>query len=116
LVIGLVTAALADASESARDGGVSLKHLIEPWPGVEVARVDSNVWAVGIREFGSAFSKSVLVLIDVIKRYLPRTPKIPVERSQLRVPLQGKQPGTSVYSMSSCLWGKWLFQLSKTTE
>jgi len=29
---------------------------------------------------------------------------------------QGKQQGTSVYSMSSCLWGKWLLQLSKTTE
>jgi hypothetical protein len=29
---------------------------------------------------------------------------------------QEKQQGTSVYSMSSCLWGKWLLQLSKTTE
>jgi iron complex outermembrane receptor protein len=29
---------------------------------------------------------------------------------------QGKQQGTSVYSMSSCLWGKCLLQLSKATE
>ncbi len=40
-------------------------------PGVEVARVNSSVWAVGIRGFGSAFSKSVLVLIDGRSVYAP---------------------------------------------
>jgi iron complex outermembrane receptor protein len=38
---------------------------------VEVARVNSSVWAVGIRGFGSAFSKSVLVLIDGRSVYTP---------------------------------------------
>ncbi|MGH9332990.1 MAG: TonB-dependent receptor plug domain-containing protein, partial [Vicinamibacteria bacterium] len=33
-------------------------------PGVEVARIDSNKWAVGVRGFGTRLSKSVLVLID----------------------------------------------------
>jgi len=36
-----------------------------------VARVNSSVWAVGIRGFGSAFSKSVLVLIDGRSVYTP---------------------------------------------
>ena len=33
-------------------------------PGVEVARINSDTWAIGIRGFGSRLSRSVLVLID----------------------------------------------------
>jgi len=33
-------------------------------PGVEVARVDSNTWSLGVRGFESTLSRSVLVLID----------------------------------------------------
>jgi outer membrane receptor for ferrienterochelin and colicin len=33
-------------------------------PGVRVSRGVSNTWAIGIRGFGSLFSKSVLVVID----------------------------------------------------
>jgi iron complex outermembrane receptor protein len=40
-------------------------------PGVEVARINSNIWSVAIRGFGSAFSKSVLVLIDGRSVYTP---------------------------------------------
>src|SRR5258707_13372148 len=114
-----------------RSGATSIPEVLRLVPGVEVARVNANVWAVGIRGFGSAFSKSVLVLIDGRSVYTPlfagvewnvqnvlledverievvrgpggtiwgsnavnlitslrRTPKIPVERSQLRVPIR----------------------------
>lgn len=40
-------------------------------PGVEVARTDSDHWAVGIRGFGGQFSKSLLVLIDGRSVYTP---------------------------------------------
>jgi len=54
-----------------RSGATSIPELLRLVPGVEVARVNSNVWAVGIRGFGSAFSKSVLVLIDGRSVYTP---------------------------------------------
>src|SRR6185295_6993019 len=40
-------------------------------PGVEVARINSSFWSVGIRGFGSRLSRSVLVLIDGRSVYTP---------------------------------------------
>src|SRR6267143_649290 len=40
-------------------------------PGVEVARVDSNTWSLGVRGFESTLSRSVLVLIDGRSVYTP---------------------------------------------
>jgi iron complex outermembrane receptor protein len=54
-----------------RSGATSLPELLRLVPGVEVARVNSNQWSVGIRGFGSSFSKSVLVLIDGRSVYTP---------------------------------------------
>src|SRR5882672_3526534 len=54
-----------------RSGATSIPEVLRLVPGVEVARVNSNVWAVGIRGFGSGFSKSVLVLIDGRSVYTP---------------------------------------------
>ena len=42
-----------------RSGATSLPEVLRLVPGVEVARVDSDHWAVGIRGFGNGFSKSV---------------------------------------------------------
>lgn len=47
-----------------RSGAVTLPDLLRTVPGVEVAQIQSNNWAVGIRGFGSAFSRGVLLLID----------------------------------------------------
>ncbi|HEV7512704.1 MAG TPA: TonB-dependent receptor [Candidatus Acidoferrum sp.] len=54
-----------------RSGATSIPEVLRLVPGVEVARIDSNQWAVGIRGFGSSFSKSVLVLIDGRSVYTP---------------------------------------------
>src|SRR6266436_9206469 len=54
-----------------RSGATSIPEVLRLVPGVEVARVNSNVWSVGIRGFGSGFSKSVLVLIDGRSVYTP---------------------------------------------
>ncbi|HKV05736.1 MAG TPA: TonB-dependent receptor [Candidatus Acidoferrales bacterium] len=54
-----------------RSGATSIPELLRWVPGVEVARVDSDHWSVGIRGFGSQFSKSVLVLIDGRSVYSP---------------------------------------------
>lgn len=47
-----------------RYGATSIPDALRLAPGVEVARVDSNHWSVGIRGFGTRLNRSVLVLID----------------------------------------------------
>ena len=54
-----------------RSGAVSLPELMRLIPGVHVARIDSDHWAVGVRGFGDSFSKSLLVLIDGRSIYTP---------------------------------------------
>ncbi|MGH9468896.1 MAG: TonB-dependent receptor plug domain-containing protein, partial [Terriglobia bacterium] len=54
-----------------RSGATSIPEALRLAPGVEVARVDSDHWAIGVRGFQSGFSKSVLVLIDGRSVYTP---------------------------------------------
>ncbi|MGH9575292.1 MAG: TonB-dependent receptor plug domain-containing protein [Candidatus Acidiferrales bacterium] len=54
-----------------RSGATSIPELLRTVPGVDVARIDSDHWSIGIRGFGSEFSKSVLVLIDGRSVYSP---------------------------------------------
>jgi iron complex outermembrane receptor protein len=54
-----------------RSGATTIPELLRLAPGVEVARIDSDHWAVGIRGFGGEFSKSLLVLIDGRSVYSP---------------------------------------------
>jgi iron complex outermembrane receptor protein len=54
-----------------RSGATSVPEVLRLVPGVEVARINSNQWSVSIRGFGSAFSRSVLVLIDGRSVYTP---------------------------------------------
>jgi iron complex outermembrane recepter protein len=54
-----------------RSGATSIPEALRMAPGVEVARVDSNTWALGMRGFESSLSRSVLVLIDGRSVYTP---------------------------------------------
>lgn len=54
-----------------RSGVTTIPELLRLVPGVEVARIDSDHWAVGVRGFGGEFSKSLLVLIDGRSVYSP---------------------------------------------
>ena len=47
-----------------RSGANTIPDALRLAPGVEVAQIDGNKWAVGIRGFGTRLSRSVLVLID----------------------------------------------------
>ena len=47
-----------------RSGVTTIAEALRLAPGVEVARIDSDKWSIGIRGFGSRLSRSVLVLID----------------------------------------------------
>jgi iron complex outermembrane receptor protein len=54
-----------------RSGATSLPELLRLVAGVQVSRLDSDHWAVGVRGLTSAFSKSLLVLIDGRSVYTP---------------------------------------------
>lgn len=54
-----------------RSGATSVPELLRMVPGVEVARIDANKWAVSIRGFNVRFSSKVLVLIDGRSVYSP---------------------------------------------
>jgi iron complex outermembrane receptor protein len=54
-----------------RSGATSLPEVLRLAPGVEVARVDSDHWSVGIRGFGGVLSSKLLVLIDGRSVYTP---------------------------------------------
>lgn len=54
-----------------RSGATSIPELLRLVPGVEVARIDSDKWAIGVRGFGSRLSRSLLVLIDGRSVYTP---------------------------------------------
>src|SRR6267143_6547916 len=54
-----------------RSGATTLPDLLRLVPGLQVARVNSNTWAVGVRGFTSTLSRSLLVLIDGRSVYSP---------------------------------------------
>jgi iron complex outermembrane receptor protein len=71
---------LADAAASVfvltsdqieRSGATSIPELLRLVPGVEVARIDSNRWAVSIRGFNEQFANKLLVLVDGRSVYTP---------------------------------------------
>jgi iron complex outermembrane receptor protein len=59
------------ADDIRRSGATSIADALRLVPGVEVGRLSSTTWAVGIRGLQNNFSKSVLVLIDGRNVYTP---------------------------------------------
>jgi iron complex outermembrane receptor protein len=54
-----------------RSGVTSLPEALRLAPGVQVAHIDANKWAIGVRGFASRLSRSLLVLIDGRSVYSP---------------------------------------------
>ena len=63
--------AVITSDDIRRSGVTTLADALRLAPGVHVAQIDSNKWAVGIRGFANRFSRSVLVLIDGRSVYTP---------------------------------------------
>src|SRR5262249_6122218 len=57
--------------EIRRSGATSIPEALRLVPGVEVSRIDSSKWALGVRGFENRLSRSVLVLIDGRSVYTP---------------------------------------------
>ncbi len=47
-----------------RSGATNIPDLLRMAPGVDVAQIDANQWAISIRGFNTLYSNKVLVLID----------------------------------------------------
>lgn len=47
-----------------RSGATTIPEVLRLAPGVEVARIETGKYSIGVRGFGSRFSRSLLVLID----------------------------------------------------
>ncbi len=54
-----------------RSGATSIPEALRMVPGIHVARIDSNKWAVSSRGFNNRFTKKLLVLIDGRSVYTP---------------------------------------------
>ncbi|MGH9509586.1 MAG: TonB-dependent receptor plug domain-containing protein, partial [Terriglobales bacterium] len=54
-----------------RSGATSIPEVLRLVPGVTVARIDANKWAIGTRGFPSRLSRSMLVLMDGRSVYTP---------------------------------------------
>jgi len=54
-----------------QSGSISIPELLRMVPGLSVARIDSNKWAISSRGFNSRFSDKLLVLIDGRSVYNP---------------------------------------------
>lgn len=54
-----------------RSGATTMPELLRMVPGVEVARIDGNKWAVTARGFNALFSNKLLVLLDGRSMYTP---------------------------------------------
>ena len=54
-----------------RSGVTSIPEALRLAPGVQVARIDANKWAISIRGFNSRFANKLLVLIDGRSVYTP---------------------------------------------
>jgi iron complex outermembrane receptor protein len=59
------------AEDILRSGATSIPEALRMAPGVQVARIDANKWAIGVRGFTSRLSRSLLVLIDGRAVYSP---------------------------------------------
>lgn len=54
-----------------RSGATSIPEVLRMVPGLEVARIDANKWAITSRGFNSRFANMLLVLIDGRSVYTP---------------------------------------------
>src|ERR1700678_1377614 len=69
-----------------RSGATNIPDPLRTVPGVDVAQIDANTWAISIRGFNDRYANKVLVLVDGRTVYTPTTSG--VNWDQLDVPLE----------------------------
>jgi iron complex outermembrane receptor protein len=91
------------AEDIRRSGAMSISDLLRMAPGVEVAQVDANAWAISIRGFNERNSDKVLVLIDGRTVYTPSFSG--VYWDQQDVPLEDIERIEVIRGPGGTVWG-----------
>ncbi len=66
-----------------RSGATHVAEALRLVPGVQVARISSNKWAISIRGFNQVFANKLLVLIDGVSVFSPTTNGVYWESNEL---------------------------------
>ena len=86
-----------------RSGANNIPDLLRMVPGVDVAQIDANQWAVSIRGFNSLYANKVLVLIDGRAVYVNSFSG--VFWDQLSVPLENIDRIEVIRGPGGTVWG-----------
>ncbi len=86
-----------------RSGMRNIPDLLRMAPGVDVARIDANTWAISIRGFNYRYSNKVLVLIDGRSVYNPAFSG--VYWDQQDVPLEDIERIEVIRGPGGTVWG-----------
>jgi iron complex outermembrane recepter protein len=86
-----------------RSGMMNIPDLLRMVPGVDVARLDSNAWAISIRGFNDRYSNKVLVLIDGRSVYSEGFSG--VDWDQQNVPLEDIERIEVIRGPGGTVWG-----------
>jgi iron complex outermembrane receptor protein len=86
-----------------RSGAFNIPDVLRMVPGVNVARVDANTWAISIRGFNTRYSDKVLVLIDGRSVYTPSFSG--VYWDQQDVPLEDVERIEVIRGPGGTVWG-----------
>jgi iron complex outermembrane recepter protein len=84
-------------------GATNIPDLLRMVPGVNVARMSTNTWAISIRGFNDSFADKVLVLIDGRSVYNPITSG--VSWDQQDVPLEDIERIEVIRGPGGTVWG-----------
>jgi len=86
-----------------RSGATNIPDVLRMAPGVDVAQIDGNNWAVSIRGFNSLYANKVLVLIDGRSVYNPTFSG--TVWNQLQVPLEDIERIEVIRGPGGTMWG-----------
>ncbi len=86
-----------------RSGATTIPDLLRMVPGVQVARIDANSWAVSVRGFNGRFANKLLVLKDGRSIYTPLFSGVYWE--QQNIPLETIERIEVLRGPGAALWG-----------
>src|SRR6202050_3058084 len=91
------------AEDISRSGALNIPDLLRMVPGMDVAQITANTWAVGTRGFNARFSNKLLVLLDGRRVYAPTTGA--VFWDVLNVPLEDIETIEVIRGPGGSVWG-----------
>jgi iron complex outermembrane recepter protein len=89
--------------EIARSGATTIPDVLRMAPGVQVAQVDANRWAISARGFNDIYSNKLLVLVDGRTVYSPSFSGMYWD--QIDIPLDTIEGIEAIRGSGGTMWG-----------